>query len=292
VTIQLKEESKTQRKKYTKVFIGAAVLIFIADSIGPFDITLPFGKVSMFPLIFAVLLGSLLGPNVLKIYTEDECKVASDMIMIVMAPYMVKMGIGAGHNLGAIVEMGPALILQEFGNLGTIIVALPVALLLGIKRESIGACYSINRDVNLGLTMDMCGPDAAETRGTFAVYITGAVLGTIFSSMMASVIASLNIFHPLSLGMAAGVGSTSMMAAMTGTFSGIYPQYAEQMTVLAGTSDMLSGVDGVLMGTFIGLPLTRWCYNKFEPKVAKLRKEPSEVLKSEKEKKKSEAASK
>ena len=47
----------------------------------------------------------------------------------------------------------------------------------------------------------------------------GGGCGTIFASLMVSIIASLDIFHPLALGMAAGVGSSSMMAAMTGTLS-------------------------------------------------------------------------
>ena len=37
-------------KKNWKVFLIAVGLMLIADSIGPFSITLPFGKVSMFPL--------------------------------------------------------------------------------------------------------------------------------------------------------------------------------------------------------------------------------------------------
>lgn len=268
-------------KKNWKVFLIAVGLMLIADSIGPFSITLPFGKVSMFPLIFAIILGCLFGPDIFKVVTEEQCKFAGSMVMVVMAPYMVKMGVGAGHNLSKLIELGPALILQEFGNLGTIFLTLPVALLLGLKKEAIGACYSINRDVNLGLTTDVFGAEASETRGTFAVYITGAVVGTIFASLMVSIIASLDIFHPLALGMAAGVGSSSMMAAMTGTLSTFYPEYAEQMGVLAGASDMLTGADGIFMGVFIGIPLTRFLYKKWEPFFAKLRHEKSEVLAEE-----------
>ena len=133
----------------------------------------------------------------------------------------------------------------------------------------------------MGLTTDVFGAEASETRGTFAVYITGAVVGTIFASLMVSIIASLDIFHPLALGMAAGVGSSSMMAAMTGTLSTFYPEYAEQMGVLAGASDMLTGADGIFMGVFIGIPLTRFLYKKWEPFFAKLRHEKSEVLAEE-----------
>ena len=90
---------------------------------------------------------------------------------------------------------------------------MPLALLLGLKKESIGACYSINRDSNLGLTTYIFGPDAPETKGTFAVYIVGSVIGTVFISILASVVASWNIFDPIALGMASGVGSGSMMTA-------------------------------------------------------------------------------
>ena len=106
-------------------------------------------------------------------------------------------------------------------------------------------------------------------------------MGTIFASFMVSIVASLNIFHPLALGMAAGVGSSSMMAAMTGTLSTFYPNYAEQMGVLAGASDMLTGADGIFMGVFIGIPMTRYLYRKWEPFFAKLRHEKSEVLSEE-----------
>ena len=40
------------------------------------------------------------------------------------------------------------LVCQEFGNLGTILVALPIALLLGFKREAVGMTHSIAREKN------------------------------------------------------------------------------------------------------------------------------------------------
>ena len=76
--------------------------------------------------------------------------------------YGKKWGIPAGGNLAKLVVVGPCASLQEFGNLGTILISLSSALLLGLK-EAIGACYSINRDSNLGLTTDIFGPDAPET---------------------------------------------------------------------------------------------------------------------------------
>ena len=129
----------------------------------------------------------------------------------------------AGANLSKLVAVGPTLILQEFGNLGTIFISLPIALLLGLKKEAIGACYSINRDSNLGLTTDIYGPDAKETEGTFAVYIVGSVIGTVFISLLAGVVASWNIFHPLAMGMASGVGSGSMLSSAAETLGKSIP---------------------------------------------------------------------
>lgn len=55
------------------------------------------------------------------------------------------------------IQAGPALLLQEIGNPGTIFFALPLALLLSLKREAIGATHSINRETNLALITDMYG---------------------------------------------------------------------------------------------------------------------------------------
>jgi len=256
--------------RYWKVYTGALVLAIISDMIGIVKFDIGIGTLTLFPMVFATIIGGLFGPDLLKLFTMEESGAAGAMVLVCLAPFMAKMGVGAGANLSKLVEVGPALLLQEFGNLGTIIISLPVALLLGLKREAIGACYSINRDSNLGLTTDIYGPDAPETKGTFAVYIVGSVIGTVFMSLLASIVASWNIFHPLALGMASGVGSGSMMTAAAGTLATIYPDYAEVIPVLGGASDMLTGITGIYMGTFIGLPLTTWLYNRLEPKIGRI----------------------
>ncbi len=210
-------------------------------------------------MVFATIIGGLFGPDLLKLFTMEESGAAGAMVLVCLAPFMAKMGVGAGANLARLVEVGPALLLQEFGNLGTILISLPVALLLGLKKEAIGACYSINRDSNLGLTTDIYGPDAPETKGTFAVYIVGSVIGTVFMSLLASIVASWNIFHPLALGMASGVGSGSMMTAAAGTLAAIYPDYADVIPVLGGASDMLTGITGIYMGTLWACPSPPGC---------------------------------
>ena len=53
---------------------------------------------------------------------------------------MARYGTLVGPTLPKIVGASPALILQEFGNLGTVLLGVPIAVYLGLKRETIGLC--------------------------------------------------------------------------------------------------------------------------------------------------------
>lgn len=263
------EKLKIVIKKYWKIYLAALVISAVCDLIGTVKLNIGVGTLTLFPMVFAVIFGGLLGPDIFKVFKTEECKIGGSLVLVVLAPFMAKMGISSGANVAKLVSVGPALLLQEFGNLGTILLSMPLALLLGLKKESIGACYSINRDSNLGLTTDIFGPDAPETKGTFAVYIVGSVIGTVFISILASVVASWNIFVPIALGMASGVGSGSMMTAAAGTLGEIYPQQAENIMIMGGASDMLTGITGIYMGTFVGLPLAKKLYAILEPKIGR-----------------------
>lgn len=249
-----------KNNKYLKLFFITIVIVLISDRIGTININIGIGNISLFPLLYATIIGGTLGPDLLKLISIEESKISGQLILIALAPFMAKMGVGAGANIAKLINVGPALILQEFGNLGTIILSLPLALALGLGKESIGACYSINRDSNLGLTTDIYGLDAPETKGTFGVYIVGSVIGTVYFSLLVNLIAGLNIFNPLALGMSTGVGSGSMMTAGVTVLSELYPSMAEDIAVLGGASDMLTGVTGIYMGTFLGLPLAKKLY--------------------------------
>jgi hypothetical protein len=53
-------------------------------------------------------------------------------------------------------KAGIALVIQEVGNnWGSIVIALPIAVLIGLRREVIGACYSVGREGNLSLIADI-----------------------------------------------------------------------------------------------------------------------------------------
>lgn len=254
-------------KKEWKIYIAALIFIVIADSIGQIKIPLGPGTLILFPIFYSIILGVLAGPQVLKIFKKPEVKAASKLVIVCICPFIAKLGINAGASIETVISAGPALILQEFGNLGTIFISLPIALLLGLKREVVGACHSINRETNLALMQDMFGPDSAEARGSLSIYIIGGMVGTIFFGFMATVIASTGIFHPYALGMASGVGAGIMMASATASLSAMFPAMAEQISALASASEIISGIDGIYMAIFIGVPLCNWLYRVLEPKL-------------------------
>ncbi|MDO4620671.1 MAG: DUF3100 domain-containing protein, partial [Lachnospiraceae bacterium] len=152
------------------IYLLAFLFICIADSIGKISIPVWKGTFIIFPIFFSLGLGLLTGPNVLKILDDKKVKAASGLVGVAILPFIAKLGINAGANIEVVISAGPALLLQEFGNLCTILLALPIALMLGLKREAIGAAHSINRETNLALMQDMFGSDSPEAQGSLSVY--------------------------------------------------------------------------------------------------------------------------
>lgn len=254
-----------------KLYLLAFLFILIADSIGQIKIPIWKGTFILFPIFYAILMGVCSGPNVLKIVKRKEVKAASKLVIVAICPFIVKLGIHAGASIETVISAGPALLFQEIGNLGTIFLALPIALLLGLKREAIGATHSINRESNLALITDMFGPDSPETRGSLSIYIVGGMIGTIYFGFLASMSAATGIFHPFALGMASGVGAGIMMASATASLSAIYPTMADQISALASASETISGITGIYVAIFIGIPLTKKLYSMLEPRIARKR---------------------
>ena len=255
-----------------KIFVFAFLAIVVADMIGQIKIPLGPGTLILFPIFYAIIMGIAAGPEALKIFKKKEVKAASGLVIVAICPFIVKLGINAGANIEAVISAGPALLLQEIGNLGTIFLALPAALLLGLKREAIGATHSINRETNLALITDMFGPDSPETRGSLSIYIVGGMLGTIYFGFMTTIIASLSLFHPYALGMASGVGAGILMASATASLSAIYPEMAGELSALASASETISGITGIYVAIFIGIPLCNKLYQILEPKIGRFGK--------------------
>ncbi len=251
-----------------KIYLAAFIFIIIADSIGQIRIPVGPGILILFPIFYSIFLGILAGPQLTKFFSRKDVTAASKLVIVCICPFIAKLGINAGANIETVISAGPALLLQEFGNLGTILLSLPIALLFGLKREAIGACHSINRETNLALVQDVFGPESPEARGSLSIYIIGGMVGTIYFGFMTTVVAALGWFHPYALGMAAGVGAGIMMASATASLTAMFPDMAGQISALASASETISGIDGIYMALFVGIPLCNWLYKKLEPRLS------------------------
>ncbi len=214
------------------------------------------------PLIWAMLIVFIIYMLPLKIVDASNGPNANFMMGITLALLIAKLRVASGSQLEQIKQAGLALVLQNFGNLGTILIALPVALLLGVKREAVGMSHALSREANVGLIQESYGAQSPEFRGVMAVYIIGTIFGPIIMSIISSVSISLGIVSPLGASMGVGAGSASMMTAGLAALIETYPELETQMTAFAGLSNLISSVIALPLGMFIGLPITEFLYKK------------------------------
>ncbi|WP_320170787.1 DUF3100 domain-containing protein [Maridesulfovibrio sp.] len=246
--------------KNVKLHLVVLVLVVVSELIGIITFKVGPGKLVLLPMLYAMFMGIFLGPKFLKVVKEKEMFQASTLVGLTLLLLMARYGTLVGPKFYDILKAGPALVLQEFGNIATLFIGIPIAMYLGLRREAVGAAHSIAREPNVALIGDIYGLDSAEGRGVMGVYICGTVFGTIFFGLMASLLAAFNIFHPYALAMASGVGSASMMTASIGSLSAAYPAMAEQIQAFGVASNTLSGIDGVYMSLIIALPLSNKLY--------------------------------
>ncbi len=245
-----------------KLHLIVVALVMAAEFIGNISINLGIGKIVLLPMMYALIMGTLTCPRFLKITGEKEIMGASSLLGVILMLLMARYGTLVGPTLPKILASSPALILQEFGNLGTILIGIPLAVFLGLKREAIGAAHSVAREPNVALIGERYGLDGAEGRGVMGVYIAGTVIGTIFFGIMASIFAASGLFHPIALAMAAGVGSASMMTAAVGSLAAMYPDMAKDLAAYGAASNMLSALEGLDMSVCLALPMSEWLYKK------------------------------
>ncbi len=268
-------------KGITKALINSSIMVtiivIIAELIGTRRFSVGIGTITLLPMLYAVVMGMLIVPDLLgrvipllkKVIGDDEIEFAGTAVMIALLPLGVKYGNLVGPNVVEIVRAGPAFLLQEFGNVATIFVALPVALLLGLKREAVGASVSICREPTLGIMGEKYGLDSPEGTGTLGTYLMGTVFGTIFYGILGSLSLSTGL-HPLALAMAGGMGSGSMMTAASSSLAAaVDPALSDTVLAYAATSNMLTGVTGLYMVIFVSLPLVNKLYDILEPKIGK-----------------------
>ena len=261
-----------------QVFALALVIACLSQWMGPLPIDLGVGKVVLLPMIWALLIGLVLGllaqrvPAALKLSLHSQ-HLAAAILSCALFLFIAKLGLMVGGSLPQLAQVGWGLVLQELGNLvGCVLLGMPVALLLGIKREAIGATFSIGREPGLAIVGERFGMDSPEGRGVLAEYITGTLIGAIFISLLAGFVASLGIFHPLALGMGAGVGSGSMTAAAVGAVAAQYPDMADQVATFAAAANLIATTVGTYLTLFISLPLAVYAYRIFAPILGRTRK--------------------
>lgn len=266
-------ETKGRMLSFIKLFAIIGITSAIGELIGKITIDIKVGSIIILPMVFSMIIAVFITPDAIgkkipffkKICDKEEVELANPMMMIILLILGIKLGALAGPKLPQLISAGPAFILQEFGNLGTIFVGLPVALLLGMGREGFGATVSICREDTLGLIGERYGMSSPEGMGTMGTYMVGNLFGTIFFGLLSS-FGLMTGLHPLALAMACGVGSATMMTASSQSLAAAVPEMSEEILAYAATSNIFSSVDGLYMTLFIGIPLANFIYRLLNKK--------------------------
>ncbi|MFC5524099.1 DUF3100 domain-containing protein [Polaromonas jejuensis] len=255
-----------------RLYIAAFIIVLIAEYIGNVAIPLGPAKIVLLPLLWALLMGAALGlaskrmPPGVSITSELQ-RSAAALLQPALLLFIAKLGLLVGGSIPKLAASGGGLFLQEFGHFfGTMVFGLPIALLLGIKRQAIGATFSVGREPSLAIIAERFGMKSPEGQGVLAEYLTGTVFGAVFIALLAGLLASLNLFNPLALAMGAGVGSGSMMAAASGAIAAQQtPEVAKDVAAFAAASNLITTTIGTYFTLFLSLPFTIWAYKVLEP---------------------------
>ncbi|AXY25755.1 hypothetical protein CL176_06940 [Suicoccus acidiformans] len=255
------------KNKYLPYLIGFIFLVILAAEMIGFQ-SLQFGsfKVSILPLVFAVFIAMIFAIPALrkgiiaKIYHKDNVDFAAKNLLFIMLPLMAYYGATVAPQIREILSVGWVFLLQEVGNLGTIFFGLPVALLLGLRREAIGSTLGLSREGELAYITEKYTLESPEGRGVLSMYLIGTLFGSIFFSLFAPFLLNFG-FDVRALGMAAGMGSASMMTAASSAVAAIHPEHEEIILAYASASQLLTSFLGTYTMVFLAIPLQRFLYN-------------------------------
>jgi hypothetical protein len=272
------ERTKAILKSW-KLHVTLLVVVMLCEQINTIKIPIGNASIMFLPLLYALVIGLVL--YLIKPITwvnDKSSEQANIFVTMGISVFIAKISVNSGAAIVTIAKSGYVLplVCQEFGNLGTILIALPIALLLGFKREAVGMTHSIAREPNVAYIAQRYGLDSPEGRGVIMTYTVGTVVGTIFMNLLSSLLAGLNLLHPYARAMACGVGSGSMMAASSAPLLAMYAEGTTEysmISALAGLSNTFSTADGIIMTIFIGLPLCNWMYEKLYPVIGAGKKE-------------------
>lgn len=228
-----------------KLHITSLLIVIICEMVGSKTLNTPIGAIVLLPMIYAIALGIVAGLPKIKLLSNQDQTDSNVVLSIAVLVLLAKVGTTAGPTFFQILDSGLALILQEFGNVGTALLAIPVGVALGLKREAVGGAHSISRDTNLALVSEIYGMDSPEGRGVLGVYLYGSLFGTIIIGILTSIVASWGIFSVEALSMATGVGATGFTAAGTASLINLYPAQEQVILAFSAASSLLTGFDAV-----------------------------------------------
>jgi MFS family permease len=244
----------------TRLTIPVAALAFVialaVQFIGQVKIDLGIGAIVIFPMVWGLILGLLVSIQKFKPLGIDLQRVAAALVGVAVLILVARLAFNIGPSLPTLLKAGPALLLQEVGHLlGTITLALPLAVLLRMGKATVGATFSLDREPSFAMVSEKYGPDSDQYRGVLAMYVFGTLFGAVYITLLTSLVANWKIFDPLALAMGAGVGSGSMMAASAASIVAAYPADQEAILGMAAVSNLITTILGVYVGIYIALPL-------------------------------------
>lgn len=260
------------------VLFGLAVVIaVIAQFIGAQEIALGSAAIILLPMIWALVLGVLVSTQKVVPLSEDLQHAANAIMSVAVLVLVARLSFTLGPNIPLLIDAGPALLLQEIGNIiGPILLALPLAVLLRMGAATVGATFSIDREGSFAMVTERFGTNSQQYRGVLSMYIFGSVFGAVVISLIASLMSSLGIFDWRALAMGAGVGSGSMMAAGSASVTAAHPEFADQILALSTTANLIASLAGVYLGVWVALPVA----DRFYRFLTRNRTEDSATLKS------------
>lgn len=256
------------KSKLPYLLVFVLLVITAAEFIGFQAITFGTFKVGLLPLVFAILITMVLGLPVLrkgifkKIYSRENVLFSSKNLIFIMLPLMARYGADVAPHLQEIVKLGWIFIIQELGNLGTVVLGLPVAIFLGLRREAIGSTLGLGREGELAYITEKYTLDSPEGRGVLSLYIIGTLFGAIFFSIVAPILLDLG-FRVEALAIASGMGSASMMTASSSSLVARIPDMQSTILAYASASQLLTSFLGTFTMVFLAVPLQRFMYRLF-----------------------------
>lgn len=250
-------------------FIAVLAIIWTVQKIGKISFVIGDIKVIILPLVFAALLGMFCGLPILRkskifamIYHRDNIKFCARYMLLLLLPLLARFGVFVGPYVSQVLHDSLGFLLSELGGVGTVVFGMPLALLLGMKRASIGACLGIGREGELGFISEKFTLNSPEGQGVLSVYLIGTIFGALIFSLLIPILAKFG-FSPLALAMASGVGSTSMMTAAATSVSALYPNQEAQILAYAALSNQVVSVLGTYLMLFVNYPLCEKIYHYY-----------------------------